>query len=1236
MPEVTNALISVEAQIASQTTADLSQQSFVATLSDGSFVTVYRTDGQVFFQHFDQFGNKIGDEANFDLAGFELDGGFDIAAVQGNNLVLAYKATVDGQTSAVVQSFNISEGAAFITNDLSQVFADGAGEIVNLNLAGSTFAELTFSFKNVTTSETQLVENRAVVGGAFTQVAQTDTVADADAGLATDLLANGNSITILDLNGPTNTFEMVIRAPDGTLILQQNVVASGQNIFQVRVEALIGGGYVVAYGGFDGDRDVFFQIFNDDGTERKAPTISITNGSDQNGDPNLLALPDGGFLIFLDRENGTSRTFASRYDAEGNEIGGDLQLASGNVERPVATLLENGLVAVSFFDGGVIKTQILSTEALDIVLTDADETFAATVDNDTIEGGAGADAIDGRDGFDFVSFKGAGAGVTASLDDPSQNTGDAEGDTYDNIEGIIGTDFDDNLTGDSEANILKGGLGNDTLDGGEGADELDGGEGIDTANYTFSESEVNVNLTTGLGQGIGSFAQGDTLISIENLIGSVFDDLLSGDAGVNVIDGGDGDDTINGLDGDDMLFGNEGDDTIFGGTGDDTIDGGDDDDSLSGGAGEDLIFGGDGDDVLRGGSLGIPEDTDVPNADTLHGGDGQDILFGDAGDDTLHGDADDDEIFGGKGNDAIFGGTGEDEIFGGEGKDTIDGGADADTISGNEGQDVIFGGAGNDFLNGDSGKDELTAGLGNDNVFGGSGDDTIFGITGINTLSGDSGDDSIFGGDASDTIFGGDGEDTIVGGQGNDTIEGGAGADNVRAGEGLDDIKGGSGKDTIKAGSGADTIEGGSGNDKIFGQAGADRILGGDGQDTIDGGTENDDIFGGDGKDSLFGGTGDDTLEGGAGDDMLVGGLGADQIDGGSGIDTVSYASSDAGVSVIWETIDNGVNGAASGTGGDAQGDSLSNIEILIGSDFDDVFVANVANNTIDGGKGNDIIDGARGNDYLRGGNGDDTLIGGSGVDILNGGIGIDTAVFVGLREDFIAEEGADGEILITDLSGQTDTLTNIELVSFDDGVFNIPNLLGTANTPTEGDDVLEGTGAADEIDGLGGNDQINGGSGADELRGGNGNDTILGDNGADTIFGGFGADDIRGGSGNDVVFAGSGADEVRGGAGNDDLRGGNGVDTIVGGTGDDVLRGGAGADTFVFLSNQGADTIADFDLSEADFIDLSSHNRADSFGDLTIDQNGADTVITFASGSDVITLEDFDANTLDADAFVF
>lgn len=206
--------------------------------------------------------------------------------------------------------------------------------------------------------------------------------------------------------------------------------------------------------------------------------------------------------------------------------------------------------------------------------------------------------------------------------------------------------------GTSGPDILTGGSGDDHFFASPGADMINGMSGFDTVDYSRSDAAIRVSLAGGAG--IGGFAEGDILQSIEALIGSDFNDILFGNDGDNLLRGGDGDDHIYGLPGDDIIHGGSGNDYLTGGLGDDVIYGGPGDDHLIGHAGDDILYGGEGDDILSGGL-------------------GNDRVYGGPGDDKLYGHDGDDWLDGGPGNDVLFGGAGQDTfVFGvGYGRDRV-------------------------------------------------------------------------------------------------------------------------------------------------------------------------------------------------------------------------------------------------------------------------------------------------------------------------------------------------------------------------------------------------------------------------------------------------------------------------------------------------------------------------------------------------------------------------------------
>jgi Ca2+-binding RTX toxin-like protein len=126
--------------------------------------------------------------------------------------------------------------------------------------------------------------------------------------------------------------------------------------------------------------------------------------------------------------------------------------------------------------------------------------------------------------------------------------------------------------------------------------------------------------------------------------------------------------------------------------------------------------------------------------------------------------------------------------------------------------------------------------------------------------------------------------------------------------------------------------------------------------DTFNGSTGNDVIY-------SFGGN--DILRGNAGNDILEGGVGNDTINGGVGIDTASYSTATAAV-----TVNLGL--ASAQTSGGAGIDTLSAIENLLGSNFNDTLLGNSGANNLNGAGGADVLKGAAGNDILSGGIGND------------------------------------------------------------------------------------------------------------------------------------------------------------------------------------------------------------------------------------------------------------------------
>jgi Ca2+-binding RTX toxin-like protein len=392
-------------------------------------------------------------------------------------------------------------------------------------------------------------------------------------------------------------------------------------------------------------------------------------------------------------------------------------LTAPDYERPTDSSRDNVYnVTVQVSDGSRFDTQaiaitVTNTSPESLIGDSGNNTFVASADIEFFIGGSGQDT---------VSYAEADVGLRANLSNPSTNTGFAAGDHYSSIENLIGSAFNDKLTGDAGANVLEGGAG---------ADQLSGGNGIDTASYAHATEALTANLAApSINTG---FAAGDTYVSIESLIGSAFDDKLSGDANNNVLEGGAGKDQLNGGQGVDTasyehaagaviadlskpkantgeaagdvyksienLTGSSFNDQLVGDGSDNVLSGGDGQDTLIGNGGGDTLKGGAGDDTLDGGA----------GADGLYGGDGNDVLGAGAGKDTLVGGADNDALDGGAGDDDLEGGDGNDRLDAGAGKDTLSGGSGDDILNGDAGDDILIGGLGADSLDGGAGKDQF-------------------------------------------------------------------------------------------------------------------------------------------------------------------------------------------------------------------------------------------------------------------------------------------------------------------------------------------------------------------------------------------------------------------------------------------------------------------------------------------------------------------------------------------------
>jgi Ca2+-binding RTX toxin-like protein len=948
-----------------------------------------------------------------------------------------------------------------------------------------------------------------------------------------------------------------------------------------------------------------------------------------------------------------------------------------------------------------IENMIGSSQADTLIGGNLDNTINGGSGDDILEGMGGADSLIGGSGTDTASYAHAAGYVLASLTTGLAgftSQGDASGDTYNGIENLTGSAFNDTLIGNNDANIIIGDTGDDILEGLGGGDTLNGGAGVNTASYEHGADQgAGLGVTASLSTPASNTgdAQNDTYINIQNLIGSAFSDTLTGDTGNNTLTGGAGNDT------------------------------------LTGGLGADILVGGDGNDILTDDLIGVAQ---------LLGGNGDDILNF-----TTFDTATVDVIDGGAGIDTLVANTAVQGYWNFNMKasatqaaGTIQNswgavfasfnGVENITVTGNNylyvyvsnGDNIITGGStGSDYVDYAYALGGINADLATGVVTGGSGNDTLFNIEHL--YAGSLYNDILTGNDSNNTIRGLSGNDVINGGNGIDTwyidytgarvtasllsatqntamgivMTGDASGDTVTNMENIlssysDFLYGNAGANDLY---GAGMLEGFLGADNLRAQStitsyasyanAGNAYLAGQGVtsglgvgviaslttsfsvgpavtatgdaagDTYDSNIRN--MTGSAFNDTLFGQANNNILNGGAGDDVLEGMDGADALNGGAGIDTASYAHSNAGVTVDISGVVTGTNHAA--------GDTFSSIENITGSNFNDVLYGNSQDNILTGGLGNDTLDGGSGNDtasYLTasgavninlatntvtgadgsdtlvsiervigssyidtitGSAGDDVIDGGLEADIINGGAGSDTISYAnatGFRnvnlltgvntdndtlssiENIIGSSG--GETLVGDnndnviegglgddtLSGGANAAVG-DTVSYASASAGVTVSLAVAvaqNTGVTGNDTLSGF---ENLLGSAFDDALTGDAGNNVIDGGSGNDILIGGAGADTLKGGLGIDTVSyAGSGAGVIVtingAASGGDaagdiltgieNLIGSAGNDTLTGDTSANTFDGGLGANTINGGAGIDTVTYANASGSMSI--------------------------------------------------------------
>ena len=875
------------------------------------------------------------------------------------------------------------------------------------------------------------------------------------------------------------------------------------------------------------------------------------------------------------------------------------------------------------------------------------DTLTGSTAGNRIDGGAGGDAMAGGAGNDtyrvdtsltqrLVMVNGnqtlvSGGFVADTVSEAAGGGGTDTVETYvsfalpDNVENLTALEFIFSPTSGyynpPSMTLTGNGLDNLIVDN-RGSNTIDGGAGMDTVSFQNATASVNVTLGQYYNSANGGSGS-DQLTSIENIIGSAYNDTMTIDGIGNRYDGGAGVDTLSydnlpssgypdytqpgivvslaltgaqntvgagtdtilnfenltGADGNDRLTGNAQDNVLIGGNGNDTLEGAGGNDTLrgwtestssssSGDTGTDTVsYAGAAAGVTVNLSLAGAQNTGGAGIDTLSGFEN---LAGSAFNDSLTGDTGANRLDGGVGNDVLNGGAGDDTLSGGGGNDTLNGGAGVDTA-------LYFNAAAGVSVNLGLATSQNTVGAGSDL------------LTGIENLQGSAFNDTLIGDAANNVLEGLGGNDVLSGGAGVDTASYAGAAAAIRVNLGLTTAQ-----NTL--GAGTDTL---SGFENLLGSAFNDTLTGSTAGNRIDGGAGGDAMAGGAGNDSyrvetsvtqrLVMVNGNQTLESGS--------FVADTVSeaAGGGTDTVeTYVS--------FALADNVENLTAlefiQSTSGYYNPPSLT----LTGNGLDNLIVDNRGGNTIDGGAGMDTVsfqnaissvdvslsqygsaNGGSGYDQLRnieniiGSAYNDTITVNGLGDRYDGGAGIDTLSYANLPNSGYPDYTQPGIDVSLALTGAQNTVG-----AGTDTILNFENLTGA-----DGHDRLTGN-ALDNV--------LIGGDGNDTLEGAGGNDTLRGwtestygqDTGTDTASyagaaagvtinlslvgaqntGGAGIDtlsgfeNLTGSAFNDTLTGDPGANVLAGGAGNDVLNGGAGDDVLNGGAGADTLSGGAGLDT--------------------------------------------------------------------------
>ncbi len=626
----------------------------VAALSDGGFIVTWTAlndvDGDgygIFAQKFDSDGNEVGTTFGVNST---VTGNQDMAKVSGladGGYVVVWN-TDDGDggyvlASQIYDSTDTAVGDEFTVSDNKVAYADNHNVA---SLEGGGFA-VAWSGHLYDTNGSAMVKQFDSSGTAITD--------------ETEISRYGSDLSITGLSGggyvvvfrdyDSSTYDYTTEGADGLAgqIYDSSGNAVGDTLLintknggsegHTSVAAFDDGGFIVTWHSSDSDVDgdlagVAAQIFNSEGNYLGEEFTLNDEIESYQRFPAVIVNADGNVFVAWDSDDTDHGTpfggIAGKwFDPQLDTLSvRTLNVVPTDITASTVTSIDENDDGASYGTLSVVDvddtshTFTLDDERFEVVegllkLKDGQsldyETDGASVDVEVIATDSGD--LGYAETFTITIDDVNEVTIITNADGSQEQSGTTGGDEMTGGEGadtLDGGKGGDRLDGGTGADTLLGGSGKDMLIGGKGGDMLKGGKGTDTASYKASDSRVVIDLKNGTAS--GGDANGDTLKSIENLVGS---------AGKDKLYGSDGDNKLSGGNGADKLLGRKGADVLKGGKGSDTLDGGSGKDKLYGGAGADTLKGGKGADKLYGGDKG----------DRLIGGEGNDKLFGGKGSD---------------------------------------------------------------------------------------------------------------------------------------------------------------------------------------------------------------------------------------------------------------------------------------------------------------------------------------------------------------------------------------------------------------------------------------------------------------------------------------------------------------------------------------------------------------------------------------------------------------------------